>query len=208
MDPIREYIHEEFWCTCFITSRGFPTWEPEGQRAGQGKTPRSFHPEDLALCQSSRVYPAEVDLQILRRYIRLGSNPSRLKHCWKQTQLKLGSGGQMQRTCPIFCRCESIGPRMKEWNPFVPNTGIFNYIYIFHILDANIFKNELPGPLSWKHSLCMRDQLISEIGWNWIWWKNPLELDGIGLQVAVFLIFLSSTPALFLSKISNYLEMH
>jgi len=55
---------------------------------------------------------------------------------------KLGSGGQMQRTCPIFCRCESIGPRMKEWNPFVPNTGIF------HILDANIFKNELPGPLS------------------------------------------------------------
>lgn len=38
-----------------------------------------MHPEDLALCQSSRVYPAEVDLQILRRYIRLGSNPSRLQ---------------------------------------------------------------------------------------------------------------------------------
>ena len=47
----------KFWCTCFITSRGFPTWEPEGQRAGQGKTPRSFQILPCGNLRTSSVSP-------------------------------------------------------------------------------------------------------------------------------------------------------
>ena len=56
MDPIREYIHEVL-VHMFITSRGFPTWEPEGQRAGQGKTPRSFQILPCGNLRTSSVSP-------------------------------------------------------------------------------------------------------------------------------------------------------
>ena len=147
-------------------------------------------------CQSNRVYPAEVrDLQILRRYIRLGSNPSRLQEALLKTNAK---NSEVEVKCnehvQYFADVKVLAQEWKNGIHSFPIQVYFTFLTpIFSRMNCLAhFRENVP------YVCGINSSPKSDGG---IWWKDPLELDGIGLQDCILNILIIYSCNLFVKNL-------